>query len=108
MVSISKRVAGLGAAVAMFAAAGPIAAASASTVPTAAPAAIVYPAGPVGAAYQAGVDAAVGGLNAGSVAAVGGWNAGATALGLPFQFTTTSVGPLGLQIPGLAPLTATP
>jgi hypothetical protein len=107
MMSISKRVAGLGAALAMFAAAGPVAAASASTVPTAAPA-LVYPAGPIGGAYQAGVDAAVGGLNAGSVAAVGGWNAGAAALGLPFQFTTTSVGPLGLQVPGVAPLTAMP
>ena len=106
--SISKRVAGLGAAVAMFAAAGPVAAANASTIPTLAPAAIVYPAGPVGGAYQAGVDAAVGGLNAGAVAAVGGWNAGAAALGAPVQFTTTAVGPLGLQVPGVAPLSATP
>jgi hypothetical protein len=107
MMSISKRVASTGAIVAILATAGPVAAASASTVPTAAPAAVVSPVGPIGGAYQAGVLAAVGGLNAGADAAVGGWNAGAAALGLPFQFTTTSFGPLGLHVPGVGPLSAT-
>lgn len=104
MMSIWKRAVGVGAAVAMCAAAGPVALAGASTVPIAAPVAVSYPAGPIGAAFQAGTIAAVGGLNAGAVAAVGGWNAGATALGLPFQFTTSTFGPLGLDVPGMAPL----
>ena len=110
MMSIGKRAAAIGAAATIFAAAGPVALAGASTLP-AAPTpvpAVVYPAGSIGAAYQAGTEAAVGGLNAGATAAVGGWNAGAAALGLPFQFTTTSTGPLGLLVPGVAPLTPMP
>jgi hypothetical protein len=66
------------------------------------------PVGPVGAAYQAGTAAAVGGWNAGADAAVGGWNAGASALGLPFQFTVQTTGPLGVHSAGIAPLTTTP
>jgi hypothetical protein len=108
MVSIGKRAAGIGAAVAMFATVGPVTLAGASTVPAPAPAALVSPAGPSVAAYQAGVAAAIGGLNAGADAAVGGWNAGAAALGLPFQFTVNTWGPLGLHAPGIAPLTAVP
>jgi hypothetical protein len=104
MMSIWKRAVGVGAAVAMCAAAGPVALAGASTVPTAAPITVAYPAGPIGAAFQAGTIAAVGGLNAGAAGAVGGWNAGAAALGLPFHFTTTTFGPLGLNVPGIAPL----
>jgi hypothetical protein len=103
---ISKRMAGIGAAVAMFATVGPVAIASASTIPAPAPVAITFPAGPIGGAYQAGYDAAIGGLNAGADAAVGGWNAGSAALGLPFQFSTSSWGPL--HVPGVAPLTAMP
>jgi hypothetical protein len=121
MVSIGKRAAGIGLAVAMIAAAGPVALAGAATpastkaimVPPIGPlvqplAAPALPAGPVGAAFQAGADAAIGGWNAGADAAVGGWNAGATALGLPFQFTVNTSGPLGLHTAGVAPLTTTP
>jgi hypothetical protein len=108
MMSICKRAAGVGAAVAMFAAVGPVALAGAATLPVAipAPAPMVFPAGPIGAAYQAGADAAIGGLNAGADGAVGGWNAGAAALGLPFQFTTTAWGPL--KVPGVAPISTMP
>jgi hypothetical protein len=105
MTSIGKRVAGIGAAVAMIAALGPISGAGAATVPTlAAPSALVAP-GPVAGAYAAGAAAAIGGWNAGADAAVGGFNAGAAALGMPFQFTSTA-GPLGLHTAGVAPLTA--
>jgi hypothetical protein len=116
MMSIWKRAAGLGAAVAMFTTAGPVALAGAATLPAAIPAAaplairapapLAYPAGPVGSAFQAGAQAAIGGLNAGADAAVGGWNAGATALGLPFQFTVSAWGPY--HVPGVAPLNAAP
>jgi hypothetical protein len=108
MMSIGKRAVGIGAAVAMFALAGPVALAGAASVPTAipAPSPVVYPAGPIAGAYQAGAQAAIGGLNAGADAAVGGWNAGAAALGLPFQFTINNWGPW--HVPGVAPLTATP
>ncbi|MCW3015361.1 MAG: hypothetical protein JWO02_2453 [Solirubrobacterales bacterium] len=116
MVSIGKRVAGIGAAVAMIAAAGPVAVAGAATVPVAAPAAMVSPVmssvgpfrpfGPISAADQAGADAAIGGWNAGADAAVGGLNAGAVALGLPFQLNVNTSGPLGLHTAGVAPLSA--
>jgi hypothetical protein len=104
MVSMRKRAAGIGVAVAMIAAAGPISVAGASTVPPVAPAAVVSPVGPIGGAFQAGADAAIGGWNAGADAAVGGWNAGAAALGLPFQFTVKAGGPLGLHSAGVAPI----
>jgi hypothetical protein len=104
MTSIAKRAAGLGAAVALIAAVGPIGAAGAATLP--APAPVVSPAvSPlVSGAYQAGLNAAVGGWNAGADAAIGGWNAGASALGLPFSFSGQTVGPLGLHTAGLTPL----
>jgi hypothetical protein len=102
MIAIGKRAAGIGAAVAMIASAGPIAFAGASTAQAAPPAA-VFPPGPIGDAFQAGTAAAIGGWNAGADAAVGGWNAGATALGLPFHFTVNTGGPLGLHGPGVAP-----
>jgi hypothetical protein len=107
MMSIWKRVAGVGAAAALFATTGPVALAGAATLPVAvpAPAPIVYPAGPIGAAFQAGTEAAIGGLNAGADGAVGGWNAGAAALGLPFQFTINTWGPY--HVPGVAPLNTT-
>jgi hypothetical protein len=105
MVSIGKRVAGIGAAVALIATVGPVAVAGASTVPTATPAPVIAPVGPLSGAYQAGADAAIGGWNAGADAAVGGFNAGAAALGLPFQFTLTTSGPLGLHTAGVSPLT---
>jgi hypothetical protein len=112
MMSIGKRAAGIAAAVAMLAVAGPVSLAGASTIPTVAPVPVVSPViapvGPVSGAFQAGADAAVGGWNAGANAAVGGWNAGASALGLPFQFTLNASGPLGLQTAGLAQLPAIP
>jgi hypothetical protein len=103
MVSIGKRVAGIGAAVAMIAAAGPVGVAGAATVPAVAPPAIVSPVGPLSGAYQAGADAAIGGWNAGADAAVGGWNAGAAALGLPSQLTVNTSGPLGVHTVGVTP-----
>jgi hypothetical protein len=103
MVSIRKRAAGIGVAVAMIAAAGPVSMAGASTVPAAAPRAMIAP-GPISGAYQAGAAAAIGGWNAGADAAVGGFNAGAAALGMPFQFTIQTAGPLGLHKAGVAPL----
>jgi hypothetical protein len=101
MVSIGKRAAGIGAAVAMIVSAGPVSLAAAAPAP-------VAPAGPFTAAYQAGSAAALGGWNAGADAAVGGWNAGATALGLPFQFTLNTSGPMGLHTAGVAPVTPSP
>jgi hypothetical protein len=101
MLSIRKRVAGVGAAVALIVAAGPVAGAVAATPPNLGPGPVVVPAGPVSGAYQAGIAAAVGGLNAGADAAVGGWNAGAAALGLPFTFSAPATGSLGLHTPGL-------
>jgi hypothetical protein len=81
MLSIGKRAAAIGAVAAALAIAGP-AAADAATFPTlTAPAA-----SPVSGAFQAGIDAALGGWNAGAQAAAGGFSAGAAALGLPFQF----------------------
>jgi hypothetical protein len=108
MVSVWKRAAGIGAAVAMIATAGPVSLAGASTLPAAGPAAVVAPVGPIAGAYQAGAAAAIGGWNAGADAAVGGFNAGAAALGLPFQFTIHTWGPLALHAAGVAPLTAIP
>jgi hypothetical protein len=109
MLSIGKRAAGVGAVVAALAIAGPVAGASAAILPTPAqtPAPVVSPATPFSGAYQAGIDAAVGGWNAGAQAAAGGWNAGAAALGLPFQFTAQN-GPFGVQHVGVAPLLPTP
>ena len=103
MFSIVKRAAGLGAVVAVIAVAGPVAGAHAATLPTPFPVQgpVVAQTGPVAGAYQAGLAAAVGGWNAGAAAAVGGWNAGATALGFPAQFSVQSMGPLGLQTPGV-------
>jgi hypothetical protein len=103
-VSIGKRAAAIGAAVAIIASAAPVALASASTTQAAAPPAMFAP-GPIAGAYQAGADAAIGGWNAGADAAVGGWNAGAAAMGLPFQFTVNTGGPFGLHTGGIAPLT---
>jgi hypothetical protein len=105
--SIIKRAAGLGGLVALIVAVGPVSGASATTLPT--PIAIPAPApvtlsGPVGGAYQAGIDAAVGGWNAGADAALGGFNAGASALGLPFSFTEQTVGPLGLHTAAVTPV----
>jgi hypothetical protein len=97
-VSIGKRAAAIGAAVAIIATASPVALASASTTQATAP-------GPIAGAYQAGAVAAIGGWNAGADAAVGGWNAGAAAMGLPFQFTVNTGGPFGLHTGGIAPLT---
>jgi hypothetical protein len=121
MVSIGKRAAGIGAVVAMIAAVGPVSLASASTGPIVPPAPVVLPAGPIvpqapvglpagpiNGAFQAGLDAEVGGLNAGTDAAVGGWNAGAAALGVASPFTVQQSGPLGLHVPAMAPLTQTP
>ena len=99
MTSMRKRVAGIGAVVATVVARGPIASAGAAIRPGPALAQ-----GPVSGAFQAGLDAAVGGWNAGADAAVGGWNAGAAALGLPFQFSAQASGPLGLHTAGLVPL----
>ena len=109
MTSIKKRAAGIGAAVAILAAAGPVAGAGAATLPgVPGPAAVPAPtpvtAGPVTGAFQAGLDAAIGGWNAGADAAVGGWNAGAAALGLPQRFSVQDSGPLGVRTVGLAPL----
>jgi hypothetical protein len=98
VVSIGKRAAGIAAAVAVIATAGPVTVAGASTAPRAVP----VPLGPVAGAYQAGAAAAIGGWNAGADAAVGGFNAGAAALGLPFGFAVNTFGPLGLHTPGLA------
>jgi hypothetical protein len=107
MMSIRKRAAGLGAAVAIIAAIGPVSGASAAPAPMAAPAPIMAPAptGPLAAAYQAGFDASIGGFNAGTDAAIGGFNAGAAALGIPYQFTNSTAGPFGLHIiGGVAPV----
>jgi hypothetical protein len=104
MVSIGKRAAGIGAVVAMISAAGPVSGAGASPGPAAAPPALVASFAPITGAYQAGAEAAIGGWNAGADAAVGGWNAGAAALGMPFRFTATPRGPLGLHGAGVAPL----
>jgi hypothetical protein len=108
MLSIRKRAAGIGAAVAILATVGPVTMANAATVPTVTPTAVVspvvLPAAPISGAFQAGAAAAIGGWNAGADAAVGGWNAGAAALGLPFQFTANASGPLGLHTAGVAPL----
>jgi hypothetical protein len=104
MVSIRKRAAGIGAVIAIAAAAAPVTA-NAAILPVATPAPVVAPVGPVGAAYQAGTAAAIGGWNAGADAAIGGWNAGAAALGLPFQFTVNTQNRLGVHSAGLAPLT---
>jgi hypothetical protein len=120
MVPISKRAAGVGAAVAMIVTAGPVAVAGAATVPVTPPAivanvhtqnrdAATWNAGfdQASAPFQAGAAAAIGGWNAGADAAVGGFNAGAAALGLPFQFAVQT-GPLGLHGAAVAPLAATP
>jgi hypothetical protein len=116
MVPISKRAAGIGAAVAMMATAGPIAVAGAATVPVTPPAIVanmnMQPYGATwqaggSAPFQAGAQAAIGGWNAGADAAVGGWNAGLTALGAPFQLSVQT-GPLGLHGAGVTPLTGTP
>jgi hypothetical protein len=105
MASIAKRAAGLGAVVAVIAAVGPVSGASAATFPppVPAPAPVVAPSGPIGGAFQAGLDAAVGGWNAGADAAVGGWNAGAAALGVPFQLGEQTVGPFGLHAATVPP-----
>jgi hypothetical protein len=108
MLSIRKRAAGIGVAVAMIAAAGPVASAGASTGRVLTPPAVVMPVGPISGAFQAGADAAIGGWNAGTDAAVGGLNAGAVALGLPFQLAVSTSGPYGLHVGALAGLTATP
>ena len=120
MVSISKRAAGVGAAVAMIATAGPVAVAGAATAPVTPPAIVanVNTQNPDLATWKAGFDqasgpfqvgaaAAIGGWNAGADAAVGGWNAGAAALGLPFQFAVQT-GPFGVHGAVVAPLTTTP
>jgi hypothetical protein len=111
MVSIRKRAAGIGVAVAMIAAAGSIGVAGASAAtPLLGPGPLVprpVAPGPISGAYQAGADAAIGGWNAGADAAVGGFNAGAAALGLPFQYSVQTYGPLGLHRAGIAPLMAT-
>jgi hypothetical protein len=92
----------------MIAAVGPVAVAGASTSRVATPPAMVAPVGPFSAAFQAGSDAAIGGWNAGTDAAVGGLNAGAAALGMPFQLTVNTSGPLGLHVGALAALNTTP
>jgi hypothetical protein len=101
MVSIGKRAAAIGAALATIAIAGPVSVAGAAPFPVAAPPAIAP-------AYQAGAAAAIGGWNAGADAAVGGFNAGAAAMGLPIQFTVNGGGPLGIHTAGVAPLVAAP
>jgi hypothetical protein len=88
MVSIGKRAAGIGAAVAMIATAGPVSVAGAATTP----AAVVAPATPLSGAYQ-------------DDAAVGGWNAGLAALGMPFQLKVRTGGPFGANTAGFSPLT---
>ena len=102
MVPVWKRVAGIGAAVAMIATAGPVAAAGAATLP-ALPAA-APPAAQVTGPFQTGAAAGIAGWNAGVAGGVGGLNAGAAALGLPFQLTINTGGPFGLDTTGLAPL----
>ncbi|HMJ37110.1 MAG TPA: hypothetical protein VK501_24610 [Baekduia sp.] len=104
--SIGKRVAGIGAAVAIIATVGPVSLAGASTVPTMAPPSVASPFIPpaISGAYQAGADAAIGGWNAGADAAIGGLNAGAAVFGLPYQLTMNTSGPLGLHTASLAPI----
>jgi hypothetical protein len=120
MVSISKRAAGIGAAMAMIATAGPVAVAGAATVPVTPPAIVanLNAHTPYGATWQpavdlttgpfaAGADAAIAGWNAGATAAAGGFSAGAAALGLPSQFSVQT-GPFGLSTVAAPPLTVTP
>jgi hypothetical protein len=104
MMSIGKRAAGIAAALAMIAGAGPVALAGASTARDAAPGAAASPFAGLSGPYRAGADAAIGGLNAGADGAVFGWNAGLAVFGLPFQFKAFPGGPLGLHTVGLAPL----
>jgi hypothetical protein len=107
MISIGKRAACIGAVAAVVAAAAPVASAD---TPTAlpAPAPLFQPTGPAAGAFQAGTIAAVGGWNAGADAAIAGLNAGGAALGVPFQLTVQTRGPLGLHVAGLPPLDTTP
>ena len=112
MLSIAKRAAGVGAVVALIAAVGPVSGAGAATFPTPppipapAPAPMVSPL--VSGADQAGLNAAIGGWNAGVDAAIGGLNAGGAALGLPFQLSAQTVGPLGLRTAAVTPLAPMP
>jgi hypothetical protein len=48
------------------------------------------------------------GWNAGTDAAIGGLNAGGAALGVPFQLNVQTQGPLGLHVAGWAPVATTP
>ena len=102
--SVGKRAAVIGAILASMATAAPVALADAPG----ANANVIQPAGPVAGAYQAGIVAAVGGWNAGADAAVGGLNAGGAALGVPFQLTLQTAGPLGLHVLAWPPLVPTP
>jgi hypothetical protein len=106
MMSIGKRAAGVGAAVAMIAGAGPVALAGAAPDP--APTAVVSPFLPTSGPFRIGADAAIGGWNAGADGAVFGFNAGLAVFGLPFQFKAFPGGPLGLHTVGLAPLDRNP
>jgi hypothetical protein len=98
MVSIGKRAAGIGAAVAMIAIAGPVTLADAATA--SAPAPLAAPANP----YQIGAAAAIRGWNAGAAGAVFGWNAGAAAMRLPIRFTVNTGGPFGVHTAGVVPI----
>ena len=102
--SIGKRAAVIGAVVASMATAAPVALADVPGTNVN----VVQPTGPVAGAYQAGIDAAVGGWNAGADAGIAGLNAGGAALGVPFQLTLQSAGPLGVHVLAWPPLVATP
>ena len=100
MISLGKGAACVGAVVALVAAAAPVASADTPTAAQAAPAPLWQPTGPVAGAFQAGTAAAVAGWNAGADAGIGGLNAGGAALGIPFQLTVQTRGPLGLHVAG--------
>jgi hypothetical protein len=115
MLSIGKRAASIGAAVAVIAVVGPAAAANAATLPVALPAPVALPtatfAGPDAAAFQAGTDAAVAGWHAGAVAAIGGMQAGADALSAAYGVPAPVIGAqgtIGLPVLGLLPIGPTP
>jgi hypothetical protein len=96
MLSIGKRVAGIGAVTAALALAGPVATAGAAPQAPGPPS-------PVAGAFQAGWNGMVFGWNAGAQGAAFGWSAGAAAMGLPFRFVVAP-GPLGVGHVIVAPV----
>jgi hypothetical protein len=113
MLSIGKRAAGVAATMAVVAAAGPVAGAGASIIPSPArPPAVSTSTTPpklnptwaasVVVPWQPGIDAGNGALQAGADAALGGWQAGATAALAGWQAGRDALGggvQLGLQSP---------